>query len=196
MKTLIVYYSLEGNTRLAAERIAERIGADTLRLAPKKAYADKGFAKFFWGGKSAVMAEAPALLRYRPRPLRSDHPRLSRMGRQLRAAHPQLRPGSGPGTAGKAPCRLRLPERRRRRKSPCQAAGLHRGRAFRRGRSFQRSQVQTVRRRGRGDRSVHRRALNRRIPGRPGRSADAPVMPAVLRPSAVLSRPYGKRSEK
>lgn len=61
MKTLIVYYSLEGNTRLAAERIAERIGADTLQLAPKKAYADKGFAKFFWGGKSAVMAEAPAL---------------------------------------------------------------------------------------------------------------------------------------
>lgn len=61
MKTLIVYYSLEGNTDYAAKRIAERIGADTLRLIPKKAYADKGFAKFFWGGKSSVMAEKPAL---------------------------------------------------------------------------------------------------------------------------------------
>ena len=57
MKTLIVYYSLEGNTQYAAERIAGRIGADVLRLVPKKAYHDKGFAKFFWGGKSAVMGE-------------------------------------------------------------------------------------------------------------------------------------------
>ncbi len=64
MKTLIVYYSLEGNTDYAAKRIAERIGADTLRLIPKKAYADKGFAKFFSGGKSAVMAEKPALAPY------------------------------------------------------------------------------------------------------------------------------------
>ena len=64
MKTLIVYYSLEGNTDYAAKKIAENIGADTLRLKPKKAYADKGFAKFFWGGKSAVMAEKPKLEPY------------------------------------------------------------------------------------------------------------------------------------
>ena len=61
MKTVIVYYSLEGNTHYIAEKIAERIGADTVRLKTKKAYADKGFAKFFWGGKSAVMAEKPEL---------------------------------------------------------------------------------------------------------------------------------------
>ena len=64
MKTLIVYYSLEGNTEYAAGRIAEALKADTLRLRPKKAYADKGFAKFFWGGKSAVMAEKPELEAY------------------------------------------------------------------------------------------------------------------------------------
>ena len=69
MKTLIVYYSLEGNTAYAAGNIAESISsaggqADTLRLVPVKAYADKGFAKFFWGGKSAVMAEKPALEPY------------------------------------------------------------------------------------------------------------------------------------
>ena len=61
MKTVIVYYSLEGNTHFIAEKIAERLGTDTLRLRTKKAYADKGFAKFFWGGKSAVMAEKPEL---------------------------------------------------------------------------------------------------------------------------------------
>ncbi len=64
MKTLIVYYSLEGNTDWAARRIADILGADTLRVYPVKAYPDKGFAKFFWGGKSAVMAETPALEAY------------------------------------------------------------------------------------------------------------------------------------
>ena len=37
MRTLIVYYSLEGNTDYAAGKIAERIGADKLRLVPKDA---------------------------------------------------------------------------------------------------------------------------------------------------------------
>ena len=64
MKNLIVFYSLEGNTEYAANRLKETIGADTLKLVPVKAYADKGFAKFFWGGKSAVMAEKPALEPY------------------------------------------------------------------------------------------------------------------------------------
>ena len=64
MKTLIVYYSLEGNTQYAAERIAAAIGAETLRLTPEKAYPDSGFKKYFWGGKSAVMAETPKLQPY------------------------------------------------------------------------------------------------------------------------------------
>ena len=63
-KTLIVYYSMSGNTEWAAERIAGCIGADLLRLKPRKAYPSKGFRKFLWGGKSAVMAEAPALEPY------------------------------------------------------------------------------------------------------------------------------------
>ncbi len=64
MKTLIVYYSLEGNTAFAAEKLAAALGADTLRLEPVKAYPTGGFRKFFWGGKSAVMAETPQLLPY------------------------------------------------------------------------------------------------------------------------------------
>jgi flavodoxin len=64
MKTLIVYYSLEGNTEYAADKIAGICGFDTLRLVPVKKYPDSGFRKFFWGGKSAVMAETPELEPY------------------------------------------------------------------------------------------------------------------------------------
>ena len=64
MKTLIVYYSLEGNTKWAAEQLAARLDADTLRLVPKEAYPDKGFKKFLFGGKSAVMKETPELEPY------------------------------------------------------------------------------------------------------------------------------------
>ena len=64
MKTLIVYFSLEGNTKWAVEQIAATLPADTLALVPKSAYPDKGFKKFLWGGKSAVMKEAPALEPY------------------------------------------------------------------------------------------------------------------------------------
>lgn len=64
MKTLIVYYSLEGNTEFAAKTIASALGADMLKLEPVKAYPTSGFKKFFWGGKSAVMEEKPQLEPY------------------------------------------------------------------------------------------------------------------------------------
>lgn len=68
MRTLIVYYSLEGNTEYAAREIASNLGADMLRIEPVKAYPTSGFRKFFWGGKSAVMAEQPQLQPYTFRP--------------------------------------------------------------------------------------------------------------------------------
>ncbi len=64
MSDLIVYYSLEGNTKYVVDKIKSKTGADSLSLIPKKAYHDKGFAKFFWGGKSAMMAEKPQLEDY------------------------------------------------------------------------------------------------------------------------------------
>lgn len=64
MKSAIVYYSMSGNTDYAARQISERTGADIIRISPRKAYPEKGFSKFFWGGKSAVMSEAPELLPY------------------------------------------------------------------------------------------------------------------------------------
>ena len=65
MKTLIVYYSMSGNTDYVAKKIASIMGADLLRLEPKKAYPSSGFKKFLWGGKSAVMAEKPDLQPYK-----------------------------------------------------------------------------------------------------------------------------------
>lgn len=64
MKKAIVFYSLTGNTRQTAEKIAELTGADLIEIAPQKSYPDKGAAKFFWGGKSAVMGEKPPLMPY------------------------------------------------------------------------------------------------------------------------------------
>ncbi len=72
MRTLIVYYSLEGNTHWTAQAVAAKLGADALRLEPVKAYPTSGFKKFFWGGKSAVMAERPPLQPYDFRPERYD----------------------------------------------------------------------------------------------------------------------------
>ena len=64
MKTAIVYYSMSGNTEQTAKKIAERIQADLIKIEPEKVYPSSGFKKFFWGGKSAVMGETPALLPY------------------------------------------------------------------------------------------------------------------------------------
>lgn len=64
MKTLIVYYTLESNTHYAAKKIASLLDTDMLRIKPVKTYPRKGFRKFLWGGKSAVMAETPELEPY------------------------------------------------------------------------------------------------------------------------------------
>ena len=64
MKTIVIYYSMGGNTKWAADQIAEKLGADTLCIEPAVSYPDKGFRKFFWGGKAAVMAETPVLNPY------------------------------------------------------------------------------------------------------------------------------------
>lgn len=64
MNTALVYYSMCGNTEFAAKQIAERTGAELIRIDPVKAYPSKGASKFIWGGKSAVMSEAPPLQPY------------------------------------------------------------------------------------------------------------------------------------
>ncbi len=64
MKAAVVYYSMGGNTRYAAEMIADAADADLVELVPVRAYPDHGFRMFFAGGRDAVMMRKPKLLPY------------------------------------------------------------------------------------------------------------------------------------
>lgn len=61
MKNLVIFYSLEGNTKFIASEIAKKVNADVLELKSKKDYPKTGFKKFFWGGKSVLFNEKPQL---------------------------------------------------------------------------------------------------------------------------------------
>lgn len=63
MKTIIVYYSLEGSTKKIAERIANEIGADLLELKPVRDVKNNGM-KFLDGGRQAVFGSKPKLEEY------------------------------------------------------------------------------------------------------------------------------------
>ena len=62
MKTLVIYYSLEGNTKLIAETIAKTANADILELKTIKEYPTGGFKKYLWGGKSVMFNQKPELV--------------------------------------------------------------------------------------------------------------------------------------
>lgn len=64
MKTAVIYYSLEGNTKYAAEKIAGKLGADLIQIIPAKEYPTGKVSKYFWGGKSATFGESPKLEPY------------------------------------------------------------------------------------------------------------------------------------
>ena len=72
MKKLVVYYSLEGNTKLIAETVAGALGADILELRPKKEISARGFMKYFWGGKQVFMKEKPELHSFSKNPAEYD----------------------------------------------------------------------------------------------------------------------------
>lgn len=61
MKSIIVYYSLDGNVKLLSETISSEVGADLLPLKLKKEIKSDSFMKYFWGGKQVVMKEIPEL---------------------------------------------------------------------------------------------------------------------------------------
>ena len=61
MKTAIVFFSLDGNTRLAACGLAERLGADVFEIRTVKPYPAKGPLKILVGGKDATFDKCPAI---------------------------------------------------------------------------------------------------------------------------------------
>jgi flavodoxin len=71
-KTLVVYYSLTGNTRLIAEAIKENINADILGLKPVKELKANSSMKYMWGGAQATMKKKPKLEDFSIDPLAYD----------------------------------------------------------------------------------------------------------------------------
>lgn len=68
MKKLVIYYSLEGNTKFIAENIASAVGADVLELTPKKDINTKSPMRFLLGGGQVVRKEKPELLPFAKNP--------------------------------------------------------------------------------------------------------------------------------
>lgn len=62
MQKLVIFYSLEGNTKFIAEAVAEAIDADLLELKPVKEISKKGLFKYLHGAKQAIKKEQPPLL--------------------------------------------------------------------------------------------------------------------------------------
>jgi flavodoxin len=72
MKMLVVFYSLDGNTRLIAEAIAETVKADLLELKPVKEITRNNFLKYFSGGKEAMTKAEPELIPFDIKPENYD----------------------------------------------------------------------------------------------------------------------------
>lgn len=60
-KSLVVYYSYEGNTKLIAEAIKEITKSDIIELRPIKEMSSTGFMKYMWGGKNVFLRKKPNL---------------------------------------------------------------------------------------------------------------------------------------
>lgn len=61
MKTLVIYFSFDGNTKFIAKKITETLGADMIELRTSRNYPTEGFLKYFLGGKSVIFGEKPNL---------------------------------------------------------------------------------------------------------------------------------------
>ncbi|GIM30417.1 flavodoxin [Clostridium polyendosporum] len=61
MKAVVIFYSLEGNTRLIANTISEELKAEIVEIKPKRQIPSSGLKKYFWGGKQVVLKERPEI---------------------------------------------------------------------------------------------------------------------------------------
>jgi flavodoxin len=68
VKKLVVYYSLDGNTRFIARAIADSVGADVLELKVDAEPPKNSFMKYFWGGRQVMTKQIPSLIPF------SQHP--------------------------------------------------------------------------------------------------------------------------
>ena len=64
MKSIVIYYSFEGNTKLIANTVTDTAGADLLRLQLASELKTKSFLKYLWGGNEVFVKRTPKLLPY------------------------------------------------------------------------------------------------------------------------------------
>ena len=64
MKTLVIYYSYEGNSAVVAEELKKAASADALELKTEDEKVRTGFAKYAWGGKQVFTHASPKLKPY------------------------------------------------------------------------------------------------------------------------------------
>ncbi len=62
MRKIVLYYSLDGNTRFVAGAIAAAAEAELLELRPKDEKVPRGLMKFFWGGRQVMTKQQPELV--------------------------------------------------------------------------------------------------------------------------------------
>lgn len=62
MKTLVVYYSHDGNTKFISQTMADAIEADVAELKPQKTINASGVMMFAWGVRQLVSQSEPKLL--------------------------------------------------------------------------------------------------------------------------------------
>jgi flavodoxin len=62
MKKLVVFYSLDGNSRFVSQTIAKKIDADIFELKLKSGNKLTGFSKYFFGGMQAIFGLKPQLI--------------------------------------------------------------------------------------------------------------------------------------
>ena len=60
-KLIVIYYSFDGNTKEAALRISQELGADIEELVPEKEIPREGAKKFMVGGRQAMFGECPPI---------------------------------------------------------------------------------------------------------------------------------------
>ncbi|NHJ49448.1 MAG: flavodoxin [Asgard group archaeon] len=61
MKSLVVYYSFEGDTKFIGDTIAKELGSDVLELKLEKEVKDKDYMKKYLGEKQVLMKTTPLL---------------------------------------------------------------------------------------------------------------------------------------
>lgn len=64
MKSLIIYYSYEGNCEAISKAIKEETNADILCIEPKKEKKTRSLFRFVWGGMQVYMTKKPELKPY------------------------------------------------------------------------------------------------------------------------------------